>query len=456
MACAGALAVITTGTTGGGLGSLSTTSSLSRCLASFATSSTSSGITARNVSPSRADISSATCSTCRVAPKLRVSARPYARAASAGSLKSVATRMRLRAIMPSLRFVRPLQSSRSCHVGVLEAAAVFRSFPSSPVFQQWAKEFDDKLCGGHMKAARIHRFGPPDVIRVEELPRPSPATGEVLVRVTAAGVAPWDALIRKGQSKVSGPPPLTLGSDLSGVVEAVGADVTLFKIGDEVYGVTNPQFVGANAEYAIASAAMVALKPKRLTNLEAASIPVVAVTAWQMLFEYARPEPGHTILILAAAGNVGAYAVQFAANGGFQVIAVVGPKDVEYVRTLGARDVVNYRVTNFAEVVRSVDVVIDTVGGDTRERAFGVLKPGGILVTVVSTEFVPARSDVRSAFFYAEVTTARLNAMSRFLESGQVMPQVGSVLPLEDVRTAHEMLAGRPHQRGKIMLHVAT
>jgi NADPH:quinone reductase-like Zn-dependent oxidoreductase len=307
-----------------------------------------------------------------------------------------------------------------------------------------------------MKAARIHRFGSPDVILVEDVPRPDPATEEVLVRVIASGVGPWDAIIREGQSKIAPPPPLTLGSDLSGVVEAVGPNVIQFKTGDDVYGVTNAQFVGANAEFAIASAGMVALKPQRLTHLEAGSIPVVAVTAWQMLFEYARPEPGHTILILGAAGNVGASAVQFAANAGFHVVAVVSSKDVEYVRTLGAREVVDYRVANFADVVRSVDVVVDLVGGDSRERAVGVLKPGGILVTVVSTKFVPARSDVRSAFFYAEVTTARLDAISRFLESGQVIPQVGSVLPLADVRTAHEMLAGAPHERGKIMLQVAT
>jgi NADPH:quinone reductase-like Zn-dependent oxidoreductase len=307
-----------------------------------------------------------------------------------------------------------------------------------------------------MKAARIHRFGPPEVLVVEDLPRPVPATGEVLVQIAASGVGPWDALIREGKSKVSPQPPLTLGSDLSGVVEAVGADVTRFTIGDEIYGVTNRLFVGANAEYAIASADMVALKPRRLTNLEAASAPVVAVTAWQMLFEYARPEPGHRILVLGAAGNVGAYAVQFAATAGFHVIGVAGSKDVEYVRSLGARDVVDYRVADFADVVRSVDAVVDTVGGDTRDRAFGVLKPGGILVTAVSSEFVPARSDVRSAFFYVEVTTARLNAISPFLESGQVIAQVGSVLPLADVRAAHEMLAGAPHRRGKIVLQTAT
>jgi len=306
-----------------------------------------------------------------------------------------------------------------------------------------------------MKAARIHHFGPPDVIEVEDLPRPSPATGEVLVRVAAAGVGPWDALIREGKSKVSPTPPLTLGSDLCGVVEAVGAGVSSFKSGDEVYGVTNPQFVGANAEFAAASARMIAPKPPRLSTVEAASVPVVAVTAWQMLFEHARPEAGQTVMILGAAGNVGAYAVQLAANARFHVIAVGGSNDVEYVRSLGARDVID-RVTDFVDVVRSVDVVIDTVGGDTRERAFGVLKPGGILVTVVSTDFVPPRSDVRSVFFYADVTTARLSAISELLESGKVIPHVGSVVPLEQVRKAHEMLAGAPHRRGKIMLDVAT
>src|SRR5690242_20153817 len=139
-----------------------------------------------------------------------------------------------------------------------------------------------------MNAARIHRFGPPNVIVVEDIPRPSPAAGEVLVRVASAGVGPWDALIREGKSKVSPPPPLTLGSDLSGVVEAVGPGVAQFDPGDEVYGVTNPQFVGAQADYAVAVGDMIAPKPRRLNHLQAASVPVVAVTAWQMLFEHAR------------------------------------------------------------------------------------------------------------------------------------------------------------------------
>lgn len=306
-----------------------------------------------------------------------------------------------------------------------------------------------------MKAARIHRFGPPRVIAIEDVPRPRPAAGEVLVRVAAAGVAPWDALIREGRSKVSPPPPLTLGSDLCGVVDAVGAGVSAFKSGDEVYGVTNPQFVGANAEFAVVSALMIAPKPRRLSTVEAASAPVVAVTAWQMLFEHACPEAGQSVLILGAGGNVGAYAVQFAANARCRVIAVAGSGDVEYVRSLGAQEVIDYRTTDFVDVVESVDVVIDTVGGAARDRAVRVVKPGGILVTVVSTDFAPARADVRSAFFYAEVTTTRLSTISGLFDSGAVTPRVGSVLALDEVRTAHEMLAGAPHRPGKIVLNVS-
>jgi NADPH:quinone reductase-like Zn-dependent oxidoreductase len=219
--------------------------------------------------------------------------------------------------------------------------------------------------------------------------------------------------------------------------------------------VTNAQFIGAQAEYAVAAADMIAPKPQRLSHVQAASVPVVAVTAWQMLFEHARLERGQSVMVLGAAGNVGAYAVQFAANAGFHVIAVAGSKDAAFARTLGANDVIDYRVTDFADVPQTVDAVIDTVGGDTRNRAMGVLKPGGILVTVVSTDFVPARADVRTAFFYAEVTTARLSTISGLLDSGTIVPQVGSVLPLEHVRAAHDMLAGAPHERGKIVLNVA-
>ncbi len=306
-----------------------------------------------------------------------------------------------------------------------------------------------------MKAARIHRFGPPDVIVIDDLVRPTPGPGELLLRVAAAGVGPWDALIREHKSVVESPLPITLGSDVCGEIEAVGAGVTDFKLGEEVYGVTNQQFIGAYAEYALASAEMVARKPKSLSSLEAASAPVVAVTAWQMLFEHAEAKTGQTILIHGAAGNVGAYAVQLAKNAGLKIFATAGPFDLEYVRRLGAEQIVNYKTTKFEDVVPPVDVVIDTVGGDTRERSFSVLKQGGVLVSVVSPFLeTPQHRGVRSVFFIVEVTKTRLDTISKLFEGGELISQVGTTVPLEEARMAHEMLAGAPHKRGKIVLRV--
>lgn len=305
-----------------------------------------------------------------------------------------------------------------------------------------------------MKAARIHNFGGPEVIVVEDAPVPVAGLGEVLVRVAATGVGPWDALIREGKSDVSPPPPLTLGSDLSGVVEAVGPGVTEFKKGDEIYGVTNPQFCGANAEYALAFANMIALKPLGMTDVEAASVPVVAVTAWQMLFDYAHAERGQTVMILGAAGNVGAYAVQLAARAGLHVIAVAKEKETDYVRGLGAEIIVNSQIGISEDTASPVDFLIDTVGGETRDRSLRSLKFGGVLVSVVSSDPPPSRPDVRTVFFYVEVTTERLNTISKLFESAELQVSVGSVLPLKEVRTAHEMLAGAPHKRGKIVLQV--
>src|SRR5262249_46793817 len=295
-----------------------------------------------------------------------------------------------------------------------------------------------------MKAARIHRFGAPDVVVVEEVPRPAPAAGELLIMVAASGVGPWDALIRE---EVSPPPPLTLGSDLSGVVEEAGPNVSQFKKGDEIYGVTNPQFCGANAQYAVARADMVALRPSRLSHVEAASAPVIAVTALQMLFEYGNAKPDQTVMILGASGNVGAYAVQLAVNAGLQVIGLAGSRDIEYVKALGGQTVANYQEGKFENAVPPVDLVLDTVGGETRERSYSVMKSGGVLVSVVSTDPISERPDARSVFFYAEVTTERLNSISKSFDSGQLVPHVGTILPLNDVRTAHEMLAGAPHKR---------
>jgi len=307
-----------------------------------------------------------------------------------------------------------------------------------------------------MKAARIQQFGPPSVITIDDLAQPEPGAGELLVRVRAAGVGHWDALIREG--KVQGEPsPLILGAELAGIVEAIGAGVSGFKTSDEVYGATNEHFTGGYAEYALPSALRMARKPKTLNFIEAASIPVVAVTAWQVLFDYAQVIARQIVLIHGGAGNVGAYAVQLAKQADAEVIATASSADVGYVRALGADGIVDYRKERFEDSVSGVDVVVDTVGGETQQRSLQVLKRGGILVSVVSRvpEAAQKRYGVRAAYFYVDVTTERLKKIAELFDKGRLMTDVGTVLPLEDARMAHEMLDGAPHKRGKIVLSVA-
>ena len=308
-----------------------------------------------------------------------------------------------------------------------------------------------------MKAACVREFGPPNVITIDDLPRPKPSSGQLLVRVRAAGVGPWDALVREGKSGLKQPLPLILGSELSGIVEAVGEEVAGFKPGDEVYGATNEMFTGAYAEYAIASAKMMADKPEKLTHIEAASSPIGAVTAWQMLFDYARATAGQKVLIHGAAGNVGAYALQLARHAGLHTVATAATADLEYVKTLGAGQVLDYRTTRFEDSVSGVDIVLDTIGGEGQQRSLRVLKPGGILVSVVSKvpEELQRKFGVRAAYFIVEVTTGRLNKVTELFNDGTLAPHVGTVLSLADARAAHEMLGGAPHQRGKIVLQVA-
>lgn len=314
----------------------------------------------------------------------------------------------------------------------------------------------EEVVSGKMWAARVHEFGGLDALTVETIPVPTPGKGQVLVRVAAAGVGNWDALIRAGGSKLQQPLPLTLGSDFAGVVVEVGSDVGDFHPGDEVFGVTNPQFTGAQAEYAVAEAGMITRKPAWLNDIEAASLPVVTITAWQMVFQYGQVIPGKRVLVHGGAGNVGAYAVQFAKWAGAEVIATAFPDDVEYVYSLGADQVIDAQFVCFEERVKDADVALDTVGGETLDRSFAALKPGGVLVSSVAMpdQEKAARDRVHSAFFYVEVTTEALNRVVERLTEGQLITQVGEILPLTKVRLAHEMLAGKPHKRGKIVLRV--
>jgi len=308
-----------------------------------------------------------------------------------------------------------------------------------------------------MKAARVHSFGPPKVIALEDVPKPEPGDGEVLVQVKAAGVGPWDALIRSGKSVLPQLIPLTLGSDLSGVVHSVGPRVERFTMGDEVFGVTNERFTGAYAEYAVAKATMIAHKPKTLNYTHAASVPVVAVTAWQMVFEYAGVAPGQFVLIHGGAGSVGAYLLQLAKRAGAMVVTTAAAKDTSYVRGLGAYGVIDYGVKRFEEQLKDVDAVLDTVGGDTLERSYGVLKRGGILVSSAAqpSEEKAQQHGVRARFFLVEVTTERLNKIGELIDAGELDTEVGEVLWLDEARQAHEMLEGAPHRRGKIVIKVA-
>jgi NADPH:quinone reductase-like Zn-dependent oxidoreductase len=221
------------------------------------------------------------------------------------------------------------------------------------------------------------------VISFESIGRLDPGEGEVLVRVKAAGVGPWDGWIRAGKSALPQSLPLTLGWDLSGVIVGVDPGVNGFEVGDEVYGVTNPQFTGAYADYAIASAAMIARKPSSLADVDAASVPVIAVTAWQALFEHAALVRGQSVLVHGAAGSVGAFAVQFAHQAGLRVVATCGQGDVPYVRALGADEILPREGQAFEELVHDIDAVIDLVGGDVQARSFAVLKRRGTLISAV-------------------------------------------------------------------------
>ena len=308
-----------------------------------------------------------------------------------------------------------------------------------------------------MKAWRVHEFGPPEKMIFETVPRPLPAAGEVLVKVHAAGVGPWDASIRAGKSALPQPLPLTLGSDLAGEVATLGSGVSDIAVGDQVFGVTNTQFLGAYAEYALASAAMLAKKPSSLSYIEAASVPVVAVTAWQGLFDYARLEAGQMVVIHGAAGNVGAFAVQLARRARLRSVVTASTKDIDYVRGLGADKVVDYHTQRFEDQVRDADAVLDLVGGETQTRSFQILRRGGKLISTVSKpdQDRAKQHGVTAAFFLVDVTTDRLRKIAALIDRGELKTRIGAILPLADAREAHMILDGqRAQPQGKIILSV--
>jgi len=305
-----------------------------------------------------------------------------------------------------------------------------------------------------MKAIEIREFGGLDVLTYADVPVPSPGPGQVLVRVRAAGVGPWDAWVREGRSVLPQPLPLVPGSDLSGIVEAIGPGVSGFSLGQAVYGVTNARFTGAYAEFAIAEAGMIAPKPVQLSDAEAASAPVIATTAWQMLFDHAGLKSGQRVLVLGGGGNVGAYAVRLAAWAGSEVVATASAGDTDFVKSLGARATIDARGGGLSGLAGPFDIVIDTVGEPMLAQSSVLLRPGGAVISAVAMpdKSLAAQHHLRAEFILVAVDASGLTRLAALFDDGTLRPRVGEILPLSAARTAHEMLAGRPHKPGKIVL----
>jgi NADPH:quinone reductase-like Zn-dependent oxidoreductase len=308
-----------------------------------------------------------------------------------------------------------------------------------------------------IKAVQFHSYGGPEVLVLEETPRPQADEGELLIRVHAAGINPLDWKVRDGhlKARMKHRLPLIPGWDVSGVVEALGPGVTTFKIGDAVYGMLDFMRNGAYAEYVAAGSRNLAIKPNTMDHIQAGAVPLAALTAWQSLFEVAGLESGQTVLIHAAAGGVGHFAVQFAKWKKVRVIGTASAGNEDFLRELGADEVIDYNSTRFEEAVRDVDVVLDTIGGDTRQRSWQVLKKGGILVATlsISSQETAQHPGVRGEGIMVHPDTAQLTQIAALIDAGHLKPAVTTILPLAEAARAHE-LSQTGHVRGKIVLQV--
>ncbi|GAA1698431.1 NADP-dependent oxidoreductase [Dietzia cercidiphylli] len=293
-----------------------------------------------------------------------------------------------------------------------------------------------------MRVVTQHSLGEPDVLVVAEHPRPEPRTNEVLVRVRAASVNPTDWKHR-GNGGFLGKPPFVLGWDLSGVVEAVGIGVARFAPGDEVFGMLSYPFGhGAHADYVAAPASWFAPKPASLDHVQAAALPLVSLTAWQALVEYADVRPGQRVLIHAAAGGVGHVAVQIAKARGAYVIGTASTGKHDFLRELGADEAIDYREVDVAEAVGDIDVVLDTIGGETSLRSLRTLRPGGIVVSILpvgSDDFFREADDlgVRAIRMLVDSSRHDLVSVTDLVEQGALRATVSEVFPLEQAAEAH-------------------
>ncbi len=311
-----------------------------------------------------------------------------------------------------------------------------------------------------MKAVRVHAWGGPDTLRYEDAPRPEAGTGELLIAVRGAGVNPIDCKTRRGEGVAGGlidPFPVILGWDISGVVEGVGPGVNGFTRGDAGFGMVRfPAIAAGYAECVAASVSDVAMKPATIDHLAAAGVPLVVLTAWQALIETAGLTAGQRVLIHRAAGGVGHIAVQLARWRGAHVIGTASAANAAYVGDLGVDEVIDYRTTRFDDVVQGVDVVFDTVGGETRARSWGVLKPGGHLVSILGQPAADEASThgVQASGVRVHPDAGQLTEIARLIDVGHLSVIADTVLPLDQAAQAHE-LSEAGHTRGKIVLQPA-
>lgn len=309
-----------------------------------------------------------------------------------------------------------------------------------------------------MRAMRQDTFGGPEVLHESQVPRPEPGISQILIRVRAAGVNPTDWKHRSAR-RFLGEPPYTLGWDVSGTVEQVGLGVTLFKPGDEVFGMLPyAHGAGSHAEFVVGPTRAFVPKPSSIDHVQAAAIPLVALTAWQSLVDTAQLQAGQRVLIHAAAGGVGHVAVQIAKARGAHVIATASSPKHDFVRGLGADEVIDYREVDFAEAVQNVDVVLDTIGGDYQLRSLRTLRSGGMLVSTVP---LPAeglfeeagRRRVPTELILVEADQAGMQSITELMQAGKLQAEVAEIFPLEQAAKAHE--AGETNRTmGKLVLTV--
>ncbi|MGG8408120.1 NADP-dependent oxidoreductase [Streptomyces sp. 12297] len=306
-----------------------------------------------------------------------------------------------------------------------------------------------------MRAVVVNQWGGPETLTVAELDRPEPGLGEVLVRVHAAGVNPVDWKTRASGALIEWGPLPAVGWDVSGTVEAVGPGVGVFSPGDEVFGMPLfPRQAGGYAEYVVAPARHLAPKPASLTHVEAAALPLAALTAWQALVDTADVRPGQRVLVHAAAGGVGHFAVQIAKARGAYVIGTASAAKHDLVRSLGADEVIDYRAVRFEDEVSDVDVVLDGLGGETAQRSLKVLRAGGRLITLPGPGDVPAETGgVLAQWVLVEPDHLGLREIAALVQRGELKPLVDTVIPLAEAARAHE-LGEQGRTTGKIVLSV--